>query len=126
MGGDILGAGEISVYDGPWLTPNRVRKINAVLRWIRGTEADGFGITGMAYANRFNATNQIPLRAVQDGLMSRWGAINPTDGGDTTRFSLSGHWANSATRITLASKVTPFIRPWICSTILPTFCLIPF
>jgi hypothetical protein len=93
MGGDILGAGEMSVYDGPWLTPNRVRKVNAVLRWIRGTEADGFGITGMAYANRFNATNQVPLRAVQDGLMSRWGAINPTDGGDTTRFSLSGHWA---------------------------------
>ncbi|MGD9545748.1 MAG: TonB-dependent receptor [Methylocystis sp.] len=93
MGGDILGAGEMSVYDGPWLTPNRVRKINAVLRWNRGTEADGFGITGMAYANRFNATNQIPLRAVQQGLMSRWGAINPTDGGDTTRFSLSGHWA---------------------------------
>ncbi len=93
MGGDILGAGEASVYDGPWLVPNRVRKINAVLRWNRGTEQDGIGITGMAYANRWNSTDQLPLRAVEQGLMSRWGTMNPTDGGDTTRFSLSGHWS---------------------------------
>jgi len=96
MGGDILGAGEMSVYDGPWLTPNRIRKINAVLRWTRGAEADGIGVTGMAYANRFNAANQNPLRAVDQGLMSRWGTMNPTDGGDTTRFSLSGHWSQTS------------------------------
>nr|CCD32002.1 TonB-dependent receptor plug [Methylocystis sp. SC2] len=93
MGGDILGAAEASVYDGPWVVPNRARKVNAVLRWIRGAEADGVGITGMAYANRWNSTDQIPLRAVEQGLMSRWGTMNPTDGGDATRFSISGHWS---------------------------------
>jgi hypothetical protein len=93
MGGDILGAAEASVYDGPWVVPNRARKVNAVLRWIRDTEADGVGITGMAYANRWNSTDQIPLRAVEQGLMSRWGTMNPTDGGDSTRFSISGHWS---------------------------------
>jgi hypothetical protein len=93
MGGDILGAAEASVYDGPWVVPNRARKVNAVVRWIRGTEADGVGVTGMAYANRWNSTDQIPLRAVEQGLMSRWGTMNPTDGGDATRFSISGHWS---------------------------------
>ncbi|WP_245435031.1 TonB-dependent receptor [Methylocystis rosea] len=93
MDGDILGAAEASIYDGPWVVPNRARKVNAVLRWIRGAEADGVGITGMAYANRWNSTDQIPLRAVEQGLMSRWGTMNPTDGGDATRFSISGHWS---------------------------------
>jgi hypothetical protein len=91
-GGDILGGGEISTYDGPWLIPNNARKINAVLRWSRGEENDGMSITGMAYANRWNSTDQIPLRILDWGF-SRWGSINPTDGGDTTRFSLSGRWA---------------------------------
>lgn len=93
MDGDILGAAEATIYDGPWVVPNRARKVNAVLRWIRGAEADGVGITGMAYANRWNSTDQIPLRAVEQGLMSRWGTMNPTDGGDATRFSISGHWS---------------------------------
>lgn len=93
MDGDILGAAEATIYDGPWVVPNRARKVNAVLRWIRGAEADGVGITGMAYANRWNSTDQIPLRAIEQGLMSRWGTMNPTDGGDATRFSISGHWS---------------------------------
>ena len=92
-GGDILGGGEISVYNGPWTTPNHTRKINSVLRWSKGEENNGFSITGMAYANRWISADQIPLRAVDTNQMSRWGSINPTDGGDTTRFSLSSRWA---------------------------------
>lgn len=104
-GGDILGGGEFSTYDGPWLIPNNARKINAVLRWSRGEENDGMSITGMAYANRWNSTDQIPLRILDYGF-SRWGSINPTDGGDTTRFSLSGRWAQETA--TYWSKVEAF------------------
>ncbi|WP_036285349.1 TonB-dependent receptor [Methylocystis sp. ATCC 49242] len=92
-GGDILGGGEISTYQGPWISPNNARKINTVLRWSRGEENNGMSITGMAYANRWNSTDQIPMRAIDTNQMSRWGTLNPTDGGDTTRFSLSGRWA---------------------------------
>jgi hypothetical protein len=91
-GGDIFGGGEMSTYNGPWLIPNNAHKINAVLRWSQGEENNGMSITGMAYANRWNSTDQIPLRILDQGF-SRWGSINPTDGGDTTRFSLSGRWA---------------------------------
>ena len=34
-------------------------------------------------------------RAVYYGLMSLWGTLDPTDGGDTTRFSLSGRWSQT-------------------------------
>jgi hypothetical protein len=92
-GGDILGGGEISTYDGPWVIPNQARKINGVLRWSRGEENNGMSITGMAYASRWNSTDQVPTRAIDSGILSRWGTLNPSDGGDTTRFSLSGRWA---------------------------------
>jgi hypothetical protein len=102
-GGDILGGGEVSIYNGPWLTPMKQRKISGVLRWSRGEENNGMSITGMAYANRWYSSDQIPLRALDNNQMSRWGTINPTDGGDTTRFSLSARWAqetkNNSTKI---------------------------
>ena len=37
----------------------------------------------------WNATDQIPQRAVDAGLIGRFGAIDPSDGGRTARYSLS-------------------------------------
>ena len=46
----------------------------------------------MGYSANWNATDQIPLRAVQNGSIDRFGAIDPSDGGHTSRYSLSGEW----------------------------------
>jgi hypothetical protein len=43
----------------------------------------------MAYAAGWCATGPVPLRAVQSGLIDRFGAISPSDGGTTARDSLS-------------------------------------
>jgi TonB dependent receptor/TonB-dependent Receptor Plug Domain len=102
--GNLLLAGEAQVYDGPWVVPDALRKFNGVARYSQGTALDGFSITGMAYAARWTATNQIPERAVVSGQLSRYGTINPTDGGDTSRFSLSGRFsATDGTGVTRAS-----------------------
>jgi len=102
-GGDLLTAIESSVYNGPWTRPDELRKINSVMRWTRGTQDDGVSITGMAHANRWYSTDQIPERAIQQGFLTLWGQIDRTDGGDTTRFSLSGRWSqtqgNHASRV---------------------------
>ena len=87
--GTLLYGLEINRNDGPWDVPERVRKYNGVLRYSSGTPADGYSITAMAYRNRWSATDQIPLRAVQGGLIGRYGAIDPTDGGSSARSSLS-------------------------------------
>ncbi len=94
-GGNLLTAVETSVYNGPWVRPDEVRKINGVFRWSRGTQADGVSLTAMAYANRWYSTDQIPSRAVSQGLLPLWGTLDATDGGDTTRFSLSGRWSQT-------------------------------
>ena len=93
--GTLLIAGEAGTYDGPWENPDRLRKLNGVMRYSRGTAEDGFTLTGMAYANRWNSTDQIPSRAVASGEIGLFGAIDPSDGGISNRFSLSGRWAQA-------------------------------
>jgi hypothetical protein len=102
--GNLLVAADAQVYDGPWAVPDALRKISTVARYSQGTALDGFSVTGMAYAAKWTATNQIPERAVVSGLISRYGTLNPTDGGDTSRFSLSGRFsATDDTGVTRAS-----------------------
>jgi outer membrane receptor protein involved in Fe transport len=87
--GTLLYGAEALANDGPWDLPQRVRKYNGMLRYSQGGHGDGFSITGMAFSNRWQSTDQIPLRAVQSGLIGRFGNIDPTDGGESSRYSLS-------------------------------------
>jgi len=103
-GGTLLYGLEVSRNNGPWETPERVRKYSATLRYSSGDAQQGYSITAMAYRNRWNATDQVPLRAVEQGLIGRYGGIDASDGGDTERASLS--WAmhrRADDRITEAS-----------------------
>lgn len=94
--GTLLTAFEASKYDGPWDVPDDVRKLNGVLRYSRGTATDGLTLTAMAYSNGWNATDQVPQRAIDQGLINRLGTLDPTDGGTSSRFSLSSNWAQSS------------------------------
>ena len=49
----------------------------------------------MGYYASWGATDQIPQRAVDAGLIDRSGAVDSTDGGSSQRFSLSGEWRQS-------------------------------
>lgn len=93
--GTVLAAGEVTFYDGPWKVDDNVRKFNAVARYSQGTDDNGFAVTAMGYHNRWTSTDQIPARAVSSGLISRFGSLDPTDGGSAGRFSLSGRWSRS-------------------------------
>jgi hypothetical protein len=87
--GHLLYGFELFHNDGPWDNPENYRKLNGVLRFSQGTNADGSTLSLMGYTGKWNATDQIPQRAVDDGTISRFGAIDPTDGGKTSRYSLS-------------------------------------
>ena len=93
--GELLMALEGNIYNGPWERPDEERKINSVVRWSKGTQENGFSITGMAYSNHYFATDQIPYHLVWTGLMSRWGTQDPTDGGNAARYSLSTRWSET-------------------------------
>lgn len=93
--GTILTALEATGYDGPWDTPDRQKKFNGVLRYSQGTALDGFSITAMAFDNKWNSTDQVAQRAIDQGLINRFGTLDPTDGGMSNRYSLSGRWSTS-------------------------------
>ena len=80
--GTLLYAGEAGTYDGPWVNPDDMRKINSLMRYTQGTALDGYSVTGMAYSNRWNSTEQVPQRAITSGQIGLYGAEDPSDGGD--------------------------------------------
>jgi len=96
-GGNLLYAAEVNIYDGPWDSPDDMRKLSGLLRYSQGTATDGISISAMGYSNKWNSTDQVPFRAIASGLIDLYGEIDPTDGGDTSRFSLSGRVAQSDT-----------------------------
>jgi len=87
----IVGGLYYGHVDGPYTHRDDFRKIAGTLRFIHGTDADGYSATAMYFHGEGNMTTDQPLRAVQAGLISRWGTLDPTDGSLSERFSLSGH-----------------------------------
>ncbi|MFI5371224.1 MAG: TonB-dependent receptor [Candidatus Eisenbacteria bacterium] len=96
--GMLLGAIELERNDGPWVHPDDYRKVNGLVRYSFGTPERSTNITAMGYDGRWNSTDQIPERAVASGAISRFGAIDPTDGGTTSRYSLTAELRDVAPR----------------------------
>jgi opacity protein-like surface antigen/outer membrane receptor protein involved in Fe transport len=93
--GSLLYAGAFNLYNGPWTNPDNLRSFSGLARYSQGTATDGVSLTAQAYANNWNAADQVPLRALATGQIGLLGQLDPTDGGDTSRFSLSARWAQS-------------------------------
>ena len=88
-GGTLLGAVEAYHNDGPFEVPDDYHRANGLLRYFQGDDRDFFTLTGMAYSGKWNATDQVPDRAIANQLIGRFGSLNPTDGGISERESLS-------------------------------------
>ena len=90
----LLAAGEFAHLDGPWDHPDDLRKVNLALRLSQGGDREGWSLTGLYYRGLWNATNDQPQRAFDAGLIGRFGTLDPSDGGQAERFSLSAAWAH--------------------------------
>jgi outer membrane receptor protein involved in Fe transport len=89
-GGKLLFGFDYAHIDGPWQLEENYRKRNGVLRFSRDLEGDrNFTLTAQAYEGDWRSTDQVPLRAVEAGLLDRFGTVNPTDGGSSHRYSLA-------------------------------------
>jgi len=106
--GHLLYALELEHNDGPFVHPDDYRKLNGVMRFSQGDLAEGFNVTAMGYKAKWNSSDQIAQRAIDSGYISgRFDAIDPTDGGESHRYSLSGAW-HRATDGSLA-KVNAYV-----------------
>lgn len=120
--GTLLYALEGAYNDGPWQNPENYRRFNGVLRYSLAEGGTQHSLTAMAYTSHWHSTDQVPRRAIDSGLIGRYGAIDPSDHGDTARYSLSwqmlkavegGEWAASAhairSRLNLFSNFTYYL-----------------
>jgi hypothetical protein len=90
---EFTGALEGLVYDGPWTDINEdVQKINGLAKLSQENDERRWVLTGMFYDNEWNSADQIPQRAVEQGLIDELGSIDTTLGGDSSRYSLSFAW----------------------------------
>jgi hypothetical protein len=94
--GHLLAALEVATSDGPWVRPDDYRKVNGVLRYSEGDARNGFSFTGMAYWADWDSTDQVPARAIDDGRISRFGLIDPSDNGTSNRQSVSADFQRSS------------------------------
>ena len=101
--GNLLVGGEIYHDNGPWSThEDNYFKYNGLITYSQGDDADGSSVISRNYRGTWHSSDQIPVDAVP--LVGFFGALNPTDGGESQRYSLQGEWhhqgASSLTKIT--------------------------
>ena len=95
--GNLLYAGEVQTYNGPWTNLNEdVGKVSVLLRYSAPLWGGQAHATVMGHKNEWNSPDQIPQRAVDEGLIDQFGQLEPTDGGRTSRYSVSGGWKGAA------------------------------
>jgi TonB dependent receptor/Carboxypeptidase regulatory-like domain/TonB-dependent Receptor Plug Domain len=99
--GNLLYGAEIYHEDGPWKHPDDYYKLNGILTYSQGGDANGFSFTVRAYHGKWDSSDQIAANAVP--LVGFFGTLNATDGGNSQRYSLQGEWhrqdANSQTKL---------------------------
>jgi hypothetical protein len=95
--GHLLTAFEWERDNGPWVSPNGKDKFNGVVRYSEGDQRNGLSLTYLGFRNHWHSTDQIPQRAVDSGLIDRFGFIEETDGGETYRHAGVFDWQRSGT-----------------------------
>ena len=91
----ITGALELQGYDGPWIDITEdVNKVNGFFKFARNNELGKRSITAMIYDNEWNSADQIPSRAISEGIIDEFGSLDKTLGGSTRRMSVSSEYSH--------------------------------
>ncbi len=89
-------ASEYSHSDGYFDSPQKFHRFN-----IMGKYNAWFGnqsqltITASTFDSKWNASGQVPERAVQDGTISRFGSIDDSEGGNTNRTNVTAKFSKN-------------------------------
>ncbi|MGV8813587.1 MAG: TonB-dependent receptor plug domain-containing protein [Gelidibacter sp.] len=88
-------ASEFSYSDGPFDIKQNFNRVNIMAKYSKWIDNKQYlSILGSTFSSGWNASGQIPERAVKEGLISRWGSIDPTEGGSTSRSNFAINYRN--------------------------------
>jgi hypothetical protein len=87
---DAYVAAEYLYSDGPFQSPQHFNRYNVFGKYNYAfNPATRLSATLSHFGSRWNASGQIPQRAVDAGLIGRFGAIDDTEGGETNRSNIA-------------------------------------
>ncbi|WDE09073.1 TonB-dependent receptor [Thalassomonas viridans] len=99
-------------YHGPWTDINEdAGKDNLLIKYAGKNNQARYSVTFMGYDNEWNAADQIPDRAVKQGLIDALGSLDTGTGGEVSRYSLSFQYDNGDWMLdgyTITSKLDLF------------------
>ena len=76
--------------DGPFESPQNFNRTNIFGKYRNAFDKSSlFEFSFSHFRSRWDASGQIPQRAVDDGSISRFGAIDDTEGGETSRTNFN-------------------------------------
>ena len=81
---------EYIATDGPYDSPQNFNRLNLFGKYVVfSPENDKLTLTASHFTSRWDASGQIPQREVDNGNISRFGAIDDTEGGETERTNFN-------------------------------------
>ena len=83
-------ASEYITFDGPFVSSQNFRRLNLFGKFTNVLEDKSkFSVTASQFTSEWTASGQIPQRLVDAGIISRFGAVDDTEGGKTSRSNLN-------------------------------------
>ena len=90
--GNLLYGFDSQYDDGPWDRPERFKKFSGLMKYTIGDAARGGSLALNGYSADWHSNDQIPQRAVDQGLISRFGTLSPSDGGKSGRSGVTANY----------------------------------
>ncbi|OAB80104.1 TonB-dependent receptor [Cochleicola gelatinilyticus] len=82
-------ASSYNSFDGPYDTPQNFNRFNLMGKYnFKVAQDQEVSFTASHFQSKWDASGQIPQRAVDAGIIGRFGAIDDTEGGNTSRTNV--------------------------------------
>ncbi len=86
-------ATEYQATDGPFNSPQNFNRFNLFGKYSATVNSNDKVCASFShFMSKWDASGQIPNRAVESGMIGRFGAIDDTEGGSTSRTNLTLHY----------------------------------
>lgn len=83
-------ATEYILTDGPFDSPQNFNRVNVLGKYSTILDDNSkFSISASRFSSKWDASGQIPQRLVDNGTISRFGAVDDTEGGNTARTNIN-------------------------------------
>ena len=82
-------AASLNSFNGPFESPQNFNRFNMMAKYnLKLPDNQKLKLTASHFQSKWDASGQVPQRAINAGLINRFGAIDDTEGGNTSRTNL--------------------------------------